>query len=181
MKHRPLMLGLLCSLILASVVSSHPVGGPIARLPDSEFTEILPPIQEKETPNPVTWDTQVTPPVHKPPPVKQFTKSITVVVKSPKVSAHTVRGTASWYCSPAIPICMHGYPPGSMVAAACGKLRRAMGKNWRGTSVVVRGPHSSVRVVLVDWCGSKTKLIDLYQEPMSRLGGTGTLTVTVIW
>jgi hypothetical protein len=75
-----------------------------------------------------------------------------------------------------------------MVAAACGKLRAAMGPNWRGKMVTVKGPHKTeyapegrVTVRLVDWCGSKTKLIDLYWEPMRQLGGTGVLRVTVSW
>jgi hypothetical protein len=33
----------------------------------------------------------------------------------------------------------------------------------------------------VDWCGSKDKLIDVYWAVMHRLGGTGTLDVTVRW
>jgi hypothetical protein len=71
-----------------------------------------------------------------------------------------------------------------MVAAACGKLRRAMGPKWRGKTVTVTtlndGPRS-VEVQLVDWCGSTTKTIDLYWEPMRLLGGTGVLDVTVRW
>lgn len=68
-----------------------------------------------------------------------------------------------------------------MVAAACGKLRAAMGKDWRGKTVTVTSGTRSVRVKLVDWCGSKDKLIDLYREPMRRLGGSGVLRVTVSW
>ena len=70
---------------------------------------------------------------------------------------------------------------GSMVAAACGKLRTAMGPNWRGKTVTVTNRGKTIAVRLVDWCGSKTKLIDLYWEPMRRLGGTGTLPVVVRW
>jgi len=76
-----------------------------------------------------------------------------------------------------------------MVAAACGKLRVAMGPRWRGKTVtvirstLVRGEkkHRFVIVKLVDWCGSSTKLIDLYWAPMQDLGGTGVLPVTVRW
>jgi len=69
-----------------------------------------------------------------------------------------------------------------MVAAACGKLRAAMGPHWRGQTVKVTRDHGGfVYVKLVDWCGSTTKLIDLYWEPMRRLGGTGVLPVTVSW
>lgn len=90
---------------------------------------------------------------------------------------------ASWYCSTRIPVCHYRYPPGSMVAAACGKLRVAMGPRWRGKVVTVRSSLTgrSVNVKLVDWCGSKTKLIDLYREPMRRLGGSGVLQVKVSW
>jgi hypothetical protein len=80
---------------------------------------------------------------------------------------------------------MRGYPPGSMVAAACAKLRRAMGPNWRGKTVIVRRADSisSVEVKLVDWCGSTSKLIDLYAAPFSLLApnGAGTVQVTVRW
>lgn len=94
---------------------------------------------------------------------------------------HSASGWASWYCSASAPICMHGYPPGSMVAAACGSLRAAMGPDWRGKIVKVVSGSASVAVRLVDWCGSTSKIIDLYFEPMSQLGGTGTLPVIVSW
>ena len=72
-----------------------------------------------------------------------------------------------------------------MVAAACGKLRVAMGGHadrfWRGKIVTVSSGGRTVTVKLVDWCGSKTKTIDLYWEPMRRLGGTGVLPVVVRW
>jgi len=69
-----------------------------------------------------------------------------------------------------------------MVAAACGKLRAAMGPNWRGKLVTVRAALGrQVQVRLVDWCGSTTKLIDLYWTPMAKLGGTGVLYVRVLW
>ncbi len=99
----------------------------------------------------------------------------------PKLNLSSVRGTASWYCKAGVSICHHSYPPGSMVAAACGKLRRAMGPTWRGDRVTVSSGGHAVSVKLVDWCGSRTKLIDLYWEPMRRLGGSGTLPVVVRW
>lgn len=110
----------------------------------------------------------------KPSPVKSSVYNL-------KSSTHSVKGVASWYCSVSQPICHYAYPPGSMVAAACGKLRAAMGSHWRGKYVTVAGNNRSVVVRLVDWCGSTTKLIDLYYEPMHRLGGTGTLPVRVSW
>lgn len=93
---------------------------------------------------------------------------------------HAVRGSASWYCKAGVSVCHYKYPPGSMVAAACGKLRAAMG-SWRGKTVSVSSGRRTVSVKLVDWCGSRSKLIDLYWEPMRRLGGSGVLPVTVRW
>lgn len=92
-------------------------------------------------------------------------------------------GTASYYCTPARPICHHSYPVGSMVAAACGKLRRAIGPDWRGRRVTVRSGSRSIRVTLVDWCGSTSKTIDLYGAPFSRLAplSAGVVEVTVSW
>ena len=96
-------------------------------------------------------------------------------------SSHDVRGLASYYCSPAHPICHYAYPLGSMVAAACGKLRTAIGPHWRGRLVTVRAGTRSVVVKLVDYGASTTKTIDLYWEPMRRLGGTGVLSVVISW
>lgn len=92
-----------------------------------------------------------------------------------------VKGVASWYCKAGVSVCHFAYPPGSMVAAACGKLRAAMGPGWRHTRVIVKSATAVVVVELVDWCGSTTKLIDLYWEPMRRLGGSGTLPVAIRW
>lgn len=121
-----------------------------------------------------------------PPRPRQPQQKPTVVAKTPdspsKQSGRSVSGIASWYCKAGVSVCHHSYPPGSMVAAACGKLRAAMGSRWRGKTVTVIA-RSGVRinVKLVDWCGSSTKLIDVYWEPMRRLGGTGVLPVTVRW
>ena len=93
----------------------------------------------------------------------------------------SIRGQASWYCSISKPICHYRYPPGSMVAAACSALRMAIGKEWRGKTVTVVHGSATVSVTLVDWCGSTSKLIDLYREPMRRLGGSGVLRVLVRW
>jgi hypothetical protein len=93
----------------------------------------------------------------------------------------SITGIASWYCKAGISVCHYAYPAGSMVAAACGKLRRAIGPDWRGNIVTVKSGNRTVIVKLVDWCGSATKLIDLYWEPMRRLGGTGVLPVKVSW
>lgn len=95
----------------------------------------------------------------------------------------SITGKASWYCKAGVSVCHYAYPPGSMVAAACAKLRDAMGPGWRGKAVTVTrvDTGASVTVVLVDYCASKDKTIDLYWEPMSRLGGTGVLRVEVRW
>ena len=134
-----------------------------------------------ETPVSTPSDTQrPRPPQRQPKPVAVSKTSRAPSQRSG--SSSYASGLASWYCSPSHPTCMHGYPPGSMVAAACGKLRAAMGLHWRGQVVTVRAANGrSATVRLVDWCGSTTKLIDLYQKPMSDLGGTGVLKVRVEW
>jgi hypothetical protein len=123
------------------------------------------------------------------PPIIQVDPKPKVEIKSKPVvpvTSRSIRGKASWYCSVSKPICHYKYPPGSMVAAACGKLRRAMGgeagKYWRGKTVRVETSKTNfVYVKLVDWCGSKDKTIDLYWAPMSKLGGTGVLDVRISW
>lgn len=116
-----------------------------------------------------------------PSPMFSFTEGKPETKKTTSISGRSVRGSASWYCKAGVSICHHSYPPGSMVAAACGKLRRAIGSAWRGKVVTVSSGQRTVTVKLVDWCGSTSKLIDLYWEPMRRLGGTGVLPVTVRW
>lgn len=116
-----------------------------------------------------------------PAPVVVQPKPKAVVIATPKPTTRSIGGWASWYCSKEIPVCHYAYPPGSMVAAACGKLRAAIGPKWRGKYVTVATRTRHVRVRLVDWCGSTTKTIDLYREPMRRLGGTGTLRVRISW
>ena len=107
-------------------------------------------------------------------------RPVVKVVARPSIS-HYLAGKASWYCKAGVSVCHHAYRPGSMVAAACGKLRRAMGPRWRGRYVTVTSGGRQVTVRLVDWCGSEDKTIDLYWEPMRRLGGTGVLRVRVGW
>jgi hypothetical protein len=123
----------------------------------------------------------------RPPPQRREIQAPLGIEKRPSVAqtqtsrGSSIRGQASWYCRAGISICHHAYPPGSMVAAACGKLRRAMGSSWRGDTVSVRHGSRTIKVKLVDWCGSTSKLIDLYWEPMRRLGGSGVLSVQVSW
>lgn len=95
-------------------------------------------------------------------------------------NSSSVKGVASWYCKAGVSVCHYQYGPGSMVAAACGKLRAAL-PNWRGKTVTVSSGGRSVQVKLVDWCGHPSRVIDLYWEPMRRLGGTGLLNVRVSW
>lgn len=81
-------------------------------------------------------------------------------------------------------MCHYKYPDRGgldLYAAACGKLRAAMGSKWRGKTVTVATASRSVNVKLVDWCGSRTKTIDLYWDAMHVLGGTGVLNVKVTW
>jgi hypothetical protein len=98
-------------------------------------------------------------------------------------TSRSITGKASWYCKAGVSVCHYKYPPGSMVAAACGKLRAAIGPKWRGKTVVVTrlDTGKSVQIKLVDYCASKDKTIDLYWAVMARLGGTGVLRVKVAW
>jgi hypothetical protein len=85
--------------------------------------------------------------------------------------------------------CHYKYPDGparDYYAAACGKLRRAMGgeadKFWRGKRVGIIGNGHATVVRLIDWCGSEDKTIDLYRDAMDALGpSSGGYNVTVTW
>ena len=163
---------------IALVVSQAQTADAIAPIPyrplDSrEFRPLTaPPIYEP-----------VVAPVHRPPQLRPAPRAQEKTERSQVGTSRgsSATGKASWYCRAGVSICHHAYPPGSMVAAACRKLRIAMGPSWRGDSVTVSSGGRTVTVKLVDWCGSTTKLIDLYWEPMRRLGGTGVLSVTVRW
>jgi len=89
----------------------------------------------------------------------------------------SVFGRASYYC------CTRRYSSGAMVGAACSKLRDAMGPSWRGQVVTVTRGSQQVTIKLVDWCGSKDKLIDLHPGAFKELGPLerGVLRVTVRW
>lgn len=84
-----------------------------------------------------------------------------------------VTGKASWFAT----------GPDGPYAAACWGLRKAMGKGWRGETVLVVAGKRAIEVRITDWCGSRTKLIDLsdqafrYLAPLSR----GVIQVTVGW
>lgn len=97
--------------------------------------------------------------------------------RQPSRSGRSIAGKASWYCRPGVSVCPVGFSPSGMYAAACAPLRAAMGPHWRGKTVWVNG----LQLVLVDYCASKTKTIDVFWGVMSRLGGTGVLLVTVRW
>jgi hypothetical protein len=175
-------------ILLATTSLIHPLGSaadkPVQPRSDFTFKLIVPP-QVNDYPDMTPGLRVIVTPTPKAKPSPRSTSRPTLRPRpTPIFATHSGRsatGWASWYCSVGQPVCVGGYPPGSMVAAACGSLRAAMGPDWRGKVVkVVSGP-ASVVVRLVDWCGSTSKLIDLYFEPMSQLGGTGVLPVTVSW
>lgn len=126
-------------------------------------------------------------PVAMPSPQRAPTKPRIAAIPHPPTptfsSRSSVSGKASWYCKAGVSACHRSYPPGSMVAAACAPLRKAMGTNWRGRRVVVASAGRSVVVVLVDYCASTDKTIDLYAAPFSVLGALsrGVLPVSVGW
>ena len=84
-----------------------------------------------------------------------------------------VTGKASWFRT----------GPDGPYAAACWGLRKAMGRTWRGDTVLVVAGKRAIEVRLTDFCASRTKLIDLsdqafkYLAPLSR----GVIQVTVGW
>lgn len=105
----------------------------------------------------------------------------------PLATRHSITGKASWYCKAGVSVCHHSYPDRrgvvDLYAAACGKLRSAMGGGWRGDRVRVTRLDTgrSVVVRLIDWCGSSDKTIDLYWDAMHALGGSGVIRVKVSW
>lgn len=195
MRHWPSvgLIATICGLLLVLALSgrSDSREPTLARVFDPS---IFKPVEEllERTPSPGWWEPEaagqwLARELNKPratpaPPTPRPTPRSTPRPPAAPQTSHSIAGKASWYCKAGVSICHYRYPPGSMVAAACGKLRAAMGPGWRGRLVVVRASSGrQVTVKLVDWCGSKTKLIDLYWEPMRRLGGTGVLSVKVRW
>lgn len=87
--------------------------------------------------------------------------------------SHNIRGKASW----------HATGRSGQFAAACYDLRKAIGPDWRGQTVLVAVGRRALEVRLNDWCGSHDKLIDLSDEafryfaPLSR----GVIRVAVGW
>jgi hypothetical protein len=82
----------------------------------------------------------------------------------------TVAGKATWY----------DYRPGH--AAAGPALRRALGKHWRGMTVVVRSSGRQVTVKLTDWCAcGHGRVIHLDVRSFARLAdpSRGVITVEV--
>jgi hypothetical protein len=181
-------IGIIITLILAQSASmEEPAAQRI--YPPEDFTSVevaatarpkhqgLSADEARPEPAPVATPVPTPRPTRKPRPPRPKAAPV-----APRTS-HVVRGVASWYCKAGVSVCHYAYPPGSMVAAACAPLRAAIGQNWRGRTVVVinRNTNRRVIVTLVDWCGSKTKTIDLYWLPMSKLGGSGVLPVTIRW
>lgn len=85
-----------------------------------------------------------------------------------------LRGVASWYATP------------GLTAAAGPKLRRWLGPNWRGATVVVSTGERSVAVKLLDWCqcfkGQRSeRLIDLSDGAFAALAplASGLVRVTI--
>lgn len=111
----------------------------------------------------------------------------TKLTPKPLATRHSITGKASWYCKAGVSVCHHSYPDRrgvvDLYAAACGKLRSAMGGGWRGDRVRVTRLDTgrSVVVRLIDWCGSSDKTIDLYWDAMHALGGSGVIRVKVSW
>jgi hypothetical protein len=142
-------------------------------LPES----VLPPLWPTATASP---DPRPTPVVE---PKPQSTSRATPAPKTSGISTtHSVKGKASWYCKPGVSSCHYAHS-GGQYAAACGKLRTAMGRHWRGQRVRVSGPGGSTVVTLIDWCGSSDKTIDLYWDAFARVRGTngGVARVTITW
>lgn len=192
--HQLAALAMLVGAILAPAAANGLSPRPIVPLADVAFTR-YPPVGPVGTADPnrdrsshvsVLVDHVSRPPaptrpaITQPVPTPRIAK-LPVRVQGPSTQGSSVSGKASWYCRAGVSACHHSYPPGSMVAAACGKLRRAMGSDWRGQLVTVKTADSQVVVKLVDYCASEDKLIDLYWEPMRRLGGTGVLSVRIYW
>lgn len=114
---------------------------------------------------------------------------------TPKPQGRSVSGKASWYCNYDTSryrrsACHRSYPDlvrsEQLYAAACQSLRQAMGASWRGKFVTATNASGvSVRVQLIDYCASTTKVIDLYYDAMDVLVGNpgvaGTAPVTVRW
>jgi len=126
------------------------------------------------------------PPIAQPTPLAKMQLRTT----APAIGKRRINGLASWYCnfddsSYQYSICHHSYPDRAgpdLYAAACGKLRRAMGDAWRGRTVTVRGNGHTVRVRLIDFCASSSKTIDLYRDSMDVLGPSpGGYQVTISW
>jgi hypothetical protein len=104
------------------------------------------------------------------------TPTATPTPKPTVTTTHSISGLASWYCRAGVSPCTSSHPDTSgfnAYAAAGPRLRRALGSDWRGSIVYVDG----IRVKLIDWCQcyegqSNEKLLDLYYDVFSRVGGT---------
>ncbi len=168
------VLVVIAAMVLPPIAAGSRPAPPIQPLHDDQFVAVAIPLPVLTEPDRRPQETLPARPAPTAPP-------IVVEVPVPVPAGHSLSGRASWYCKAGVSVCHYKYPPGSMVAAACAKLRRAMGSDWRGQTVTVTGPSSSVQLKLVDFCASTDKAIDLYWVAMERLGGTGVLPVTVSW
>lgn len=98
-----------------------------------------------------------------------------------------VAGEATFYCNSdpnrlVLSRCPVGYPDragaSDMYAAAGPDLRVG---NWRGRTVQVARGDRIIEVQLVDFCACGSAVIDLFADPMVKLGGSGRIDVTVSW
>lgn len=183
------ILSLILSATAAAVQPSQP-----EPIPSELFVPILPTFTSEPTsaartgPSAVLIDPRAILPSSNPPERPATGQPAPRTRVQPKVvlTGDSIVGKASWYCKAGVSVCHYRYPDdggADLYAAACGKLRRAMGSGWRNDVVRVRALESgrSVTVKLVDWCGSEDKTIDLYWDAMKALGGTGVLRVEVSW
>lgn len=181
---RTLCVLLAASLLASCVASGEPAPSPVVpdggasleRLLVGPVGEVRGPPHDRPELRAVRSQSPVRPAIVQPSPRA-------VVVRPSERSGHqdagrSVSGLSSWYCRAGISICTHGYPAGSMVAAAGPRLRAAIGSTWRGRIVRING----LRVRLVDWCQcykgrANEKLVDLYYAVWVKVGGR----VTVTW
>lgn len=187
------------ALVVVLVVPAATIGGaprPIAPVPQSSFRAVVVAEPTSTTRPARIVDPSRTATPSRPAVLQPRTVAVVVVRDPEKPRGHgSARGRASWYCNYddlkryVWSVCMKVHPDGpgvDLYAAACGKLRRAMGGEddhyWRGKRVGVTGNGHAVTVRLADWCGSEDKLIDLYRDAMDVLGpSSGGYAVTVTW
>lgn len=204
MRSAPRLGALLAAALIIGSMTATAVAVPLPEpvsYPSSAFTPLVPSdVAPRET---LRWDINaevidriqpIVTPTSRPDVPQPAPKAVIVVSSGGGVGAASsgngsIQGKASWYCNYDDPdyrrsVCHYKYPDGpgdDLYAAACAKLRSAMG-TWRGRTVSVSGNGRTIAVKLVDYCASTDKTIDLYRDSMDALGGGGgTLVVKVSW